>query len=101
MTLETTRWDASEHMDNPDSIAFHIEDALSDNDPALMGAVLEDVAKALGMAVVSQKTGIARETLYRAVLSAGKQERTALVQALDRLKYLMRNEPRDSTEAAE
>lgn len=101
MTLETTRWDGSEHMDNPESILLHLEDARQDGDPALMALVLGDVAKALGMSMISREVGIDRATLYKAIVSDGRRESEALANALASLEEKLRSNPATFSEAAE
>lgn len=101
MTLEATRWDGSEHMDNPETMIAHLLDARSEDDPALMALVLGDVAKALGMSMISREVGIDRAVLYKALVSDGKREREALVKAVERLQDRLRQSPGTFSEAAE
>ena len=101
MTLETTRWDGSEHMDSPETMLLHLEDAMSDGEPALMALVLGDVAKALGMAMISREVGIDRATLYQALVSDGRREPDLLKNALSRLQDRLRSDPATFSEAAE
>ena len=60
MPLETTRWDPAEHLDNEEAIAAYIEAALEDTDPALVAAVLADVARARGMSEITREIGRSR-----------------------------------------
>lgn len=101
MTLEATRWDGSEHLDNADSMILHIEDCLAEGDPALMALVLGDVAKAIGMTIIARQTGAERNALYQAIVSDGKRERAALATALTHLRDRLRTDPPSFTEAAE
>jgi len=73
-TLKTTIWDASEHLTSPDAIAEYMTAVLEDGDPDLLLAALGDIAKAKGMTELSRKTGLGRESLYKA-LSAGAKPR--------------------------
>ena len=50
----TTRWDAAEHLDSPKAIAAYIEAAMEDGDPALIAAVLDDVARAIEKARIAK-----------------------------------------------
>ena len=74
MVTETTRWDAAEHLDSPEAIAAYIDAAMEDGDPALISAVLGDVARAIGMTQIARETGMSRESLYRALSEEGRPE---------------------------
>ena len=74
MTVETTRWDAADHLDSPEAIAAYVDAAMEDGDPALVSAVLGDVARAMGMTQIAKDTGMSRESLYRALSAEGHPE---------------------------
>ncbi|PSJ62511.1 addiction module antidote protein [Kumtagia ephedrae] len=74
MATETTRWDATEHLDSPEAIAAYIDAAMEDGDPALVSAVLGDVARAMGMTQIARETGMSRESLYRALSEERRPE---------------------------
>jgi probable addiction module antidote protein len=74
MPVETTRWDASEHLDDDEAIAAYLEAVFEDGDPALITAALGDVAKARGMTEIARKAGLSRESLYRALSKEGNPE---------------------------
>lgn len=101
MSIETTRWDGSEYLDNPDSMVFHIDDALGDGDPALMALVLGNVAKSIGMTLISRQTGLDRAILYKALVSDGRRETAALTEALRIVKDRLAADPSAFNEAAE
>jgi probable addiction module antidote protein len=74
MAPETTKWDAAEHLDSPEAIAAYIDAAMEDGDPALISAVLGDIARAIGMTQIARETGMSRESLYRALSEEGRPE---------------------------
>jgi probable addiction module antidote protein len=45
----THPWDPAEHLETDDDIAAYLDAALEDGDPALIAAVLGDIARARGM----------------------------------------------------
>ncbi len=101
MSTETTRWDGSEYLDNPESMALQISDAIGEGDPALMALVLGDAAKAIGMTFISRQTGLDRAVLYKALVSDGRRESAALAEALRRLKDRLAADPSAFHQAAE
>jgi len=49
MGLETSRWDAADHLDSDEAIVAYLEAVFEDGDPALVAAALNDVARARGI----------------------------------------------------
>jgi probable addiction module antidote protein len=67
MALKVEEWDPSEDIrDEEDAIAY-LNAAIEDGDPALIQAVLGDIAKARGMTEIAAKAGLGRESLYKAL----------------------------------
>lgn len=60
-------FDIAEWLGDDDAIADYLSAVIDDDDPALLAAVVGDIARAKGMTEISRKTGIARETLYKAL----------------------------------
>ncbi|MFK8251793.1 addiction module antidote protein [Ancylobacter terrae] len=85
MALETTRWDAADHLDSPEAIAAYLEAAFEDGTPALITAALGDVARARGMTSLARDTGVAREALYRALSENGNPEFATILKVLGAL----------------
>jgi probable addiction module antidote protein len=49
----TSLWDASEHLKSNEDRVAYLEAALADGDPALITAVLDDIARAKGMVQIA------------------------------------------------
>lgn len=49
MRLETTPWDAADHLESTDAILGNFEAAFENGDPGLIAAALNDVARAGGL----------------------------------------------------
>lgn len=69
--LRTTQWDAADYLDDDASMAGYLEAALEVGDPTLVAAALGDIARAKGMTDVAEDAGLGRESLYKALSSAG------------------------------
>jgi probable addiction module antidote protein/putative addiction module killer protein len=67
-------FDAAAYLDNDAVIAEYLSAAAEDPNPDVFVAALGDVAKARGMAQIAKDSGLARESLYKA-LSAGAHPR--------------------------
>ncbi len=50
MKIETTLWDAADHLDSIEAILGYLEAVFEDGDPELIAAALNDVSRARGLA---------------------------------------------------
>lgn len=64
------QWDPSENLDTPNRIEAWLAIAASE-DPAYFRQAVLDAAKAEGMSLISRRTGIPRQTLYRSFSAQG------------------------------
>ena len=91
--LETYPWDAAEHLEKQEDIAAYLEAALEDGDPALVLAVLGDIARSKGMTQISRETGLGRESLYKALSSEGNPEFITVLKVLQAIGLRLRVVP--------
>lgn len=82
-TITTHLWDASNHLKTEEEMALYFEAALEEKDPALIQAVLGDIARAKGMAQIAEKTGLGRTSLYKALSTNGHPEFETVLKVLD------------------
>ena len=64
-------YDPAAALDGPEAIAIFMADALETGDAAYIAKALGVVAKAKGMAEISEQTGLSREQLYRSFSEKG------------------------------
>jgi probable addiction module antidote protein len=72
--LKTRKWDMAEHIKTEKDVVAYLDAAFEDGDPALVAAVLGDIARSRGMAKIAKKTGLGRESLYKALSKNGNPE---------------------------
>jgi probable addiction module antidote protein len=72
--IKTKRWDPAEHLETEEDMAAYLEAALDDGDPVLIAAAVGDIARAQGMSQIARKTGLGRESLYKALSPDGNPE---------------------------
>lgn len=83
--LETFPWDAAEHLETKEDIAAYLEAALEEGDPAVIVAVLGDIARSRGMTQIARETGLGRESLYKALSTEGNPEFATVLKVLKAL----------------
>jgi probable addiction module antidote protein len=84
-TITTHLWDAAAHLETEEDMALYLEAALEEKDPALISAVLGDIARAKGMAQIAKKTGLGRTSLYKALSPDGHTEFATILKVVDAL----------------
>lgn len=79
---QTRPWDIVESLDSDERIAAYLEAALEENDAALVAAALGDIARAKGMSEIARRTGLGRESLYKALSAEGNPEFSTILKVI-------------------
>jgi len=82
--VELIRWDSAEHLETEEDYALFL-DACIEEDPALIPAALGVIARARGMTQLAKDTGLARESLYRALSPDGNPEFSTIIKVINAL----------------
>ena len=78
-------YDTAEYLETEEDVVNYLEALFEDGDPALIAHGLGVVARAKGMSRIAEKTGLGRESLYKALSQAGNPELTTLLKVLHAL----------------
>lgn len=62
-------FDIIDHLEDDQAICEYLTIVMEDNDPALLAAALNDIARARGMTEIAARSGLAREAIYKALRS--------------------------------
>ena len=73
-TLTTQPFDPAAYLDDAESLAAYMSEALATEDPAFIADALGVVARARGMSEIARQSGLSRESLYRALSPDGNPE---------------------------
>lgn len=76
------RFDASDYLDNEETIAEFLSAALEDENPEVFLAAIATVAKARGIAAIASSAGLGRESLYKALAPGAKPRYETIMKAL-------------------
>jgi len=71
---KTKPFDPAEYLDDNESMAAYMSEALQSDNPAFIADALGVVARARGMSEVAREAGVSRESLYRALSADGNPE---------------------------
>ena len=89
MSEKFTEWDAVQELKSEKDIALYFEACLDDDpgDGSLIRAALGDIARARGMSLVARETGLARESLYKALSPDGNPEFATVMKVIKALGF--------------
>lgn len=90
---KTRRYDTAEQLDSPHEIAAYIEAALEDGDARVIAHALGTVARARGMSEIARKTGLGRESLYKALSPDGNPTLATVLKVVRALGVRLNAEP--------
>jgi probable addiction module antidote protein len=93
MTVETVKWDTTRYLKSKEDIAAYLEAVFEDGDAALVAHALGEVARAEGMTQVAKETGLSRESLYRALSTAGNPELATVLKVMKALGLVLSVRP--------
>ena len=94
MSERFTEWDAIHELKSEEDIALYFEACLDDDpgDGSLIRAALGDIARARGMSLVARETGLARESLYKALSPEGNPEFATVMKVIKALGFRLHAE---------
>ena len=87
MTVETEPWDPAERLGTPEAQRAYLEAAFEDGDPALIVAVIGDIARARGMGEIAARADVSREVMYRSFRPGGNPTMRTLSRVAAALGY--------------
>ena len=81
-TLKTQPFDPAAYLDDAESLAAYMSEALATEDPAFIADALGVVARARGMSEIARESGLSRESLYRALSPEGNPEFNTILRVI-------------------
>ena len=85
MRMKLRHFDPSEYLDDDDVIAEFLTAALEDPNPEVFLSAIGDVAKARGMSLIAERTGLGRESLYKTFAPGAKPRYETVFKVLQSL----------------
>lgn len=79
------KFDAADYLDSEETIAAFLTAALEDENPEVFLAAISAVAKARGMTEIASRTGLGRESLYKALAPGAKPRYDTVLKVLHSL----------------
>lgn len=84
--MPSKQYKTSDYLATAEDVAFYIDVALEEDDPKLLLAALRDVVDSQGgMAMIAERTGLNRESLYKALSETGNPKLSTLFEIIKSL----------------
>ena len=90
---KTKTYDVGEYLETEEDMAAYIQAAFEDGDPAVVIQALGNIARARGMSEIARKTGLRRESLYKALSAGGNPEFATVLKVVQALGIKINIEP--------
>jgi probable addiction module antidote protein len=91
--IKTKPYDAAEYLETEEDMAAYLQAALEEGDAALVIHALGNIARARGMSQIARKTGLRRESLYKALSPEGNPEFATVLKVVQALGIELHAEP--------
>ena len=82
MKIELNKFDPADFLDNDEVIAEYLTATLEDENPDVFLSAVGDVARARGMTLIAQSSGLGRESLYKALAPGAKPRYDTVIKVL-------------------
>lgn len=87
MTETYRRFDAADYLDSEDAIIEYLNAILEENDADLFIQALGTIARARSMTAIAEKTGLSRESLYKALSADAKPRHETIMKVINALGF--------------
>ena len=81
--ITTTKWDMAEHINDKEDVVAYLEAAFEENDPELILAVFNDIARSKGMTKIAQELKLSRRGLYQSLAPDGNPSFKTVLKLID------------------
>jgi probable addiction module antidote protein len=92
-TVRTRPWDLARHIRDDADRAAYLQAALEEDDPRVIVSILGAIARSRGMTEVARKTGLGRESLYKALSETGNPSLATALQVIRAVGLRLRVSP--------
>lgn len=92
---KTMRYDVAAHLRTPEEMSAYLQACMEEanGDAAFVAKAIGDIARAQGMSQIARKTGLSRESLYKALSGERNPEFSTILKLMDALGLELRPQP--------
>ena len=85
MKMETSKFDIADYLDSNEMIAEYLNSVLEEGNDSEIIVAIGNIAKAIGMTKIAEKTGLSRPSLYKALSEGAKPQFATIMKVLKAL----------------
>jgi probable addiction module antidote protein len=80
--MKTSKFDIADYLDNNEMVAEYLNEVLENGNENDLITAIANVAKAIGMTKIAEKSGLSRPSLYKALSEGAKPQFSTIVKVL-------------------
>jgi probable addiction module antidote protein len=80
--MEATKFEIADYLDSNEMIAEYLNEALNQGSEKELVEAIGNVAKAIGMTKIAEKSGLSRPSLYKALSEGSKPQFSTILKVL-------------------
>lgn len=80
--MEVTKFDIADYLDNNEMIAEYLNEVIEHGTEKDLIIAIGNVAKAIGMTKIAEKSGLSRPSLYKALSEGAKPQFSTILKVL-------------------
>lgn len=80
--METSKFDIADYLDSNEMVAEYLNEILENGNENDLITAIGNVAKAIGMTKIAEKSGLSRPSLYKALSDGAKPQFSTIVKVL-------------------
>jgi probable addiction module antidote protein len=80
--METSKFDIADYLDSNEIIAEYLNEILENGNENDLVTAIGNVAKAIGMTKIAEKSGLSRSSLYKALADGAKPQFSTIIKVL-------------------
>lgn len=80
--METSKFEIADYLDSNEMIAEYLNAVLDEGNDAEIVTAIGNIAKAIGMTTIAEKTGMSRPSLYKALSEGAKPQFSTIMKVL-------------------
>jgi len=80
--METSKFDIADYLDSNEMIAEYLNEVLEQGSENDLIVAIGNVAKAIGMTKIAEKSGLSRPSLYKALSDGSKPQFSTIIKVL-------------------
>jgi probable addiction module antidote protein len=80
--MATTKFDLADYLDSNEMVAAYLNEVLENGNENDLISAIGNVAKAIGMTKIAEKSGLSRPSLYKALSDGAKPQFSTIIKVL-------------------